>query len=299
MTGVTVLCVDPDESARESTVAGLRAGLADATVEAVGSVAAAKRALRERSIDCLVTEYHLPDGTGIDLVEAARELAPDTACVLFTDADTDAIAEPAGVGVVEYLPKGRPDAVDRLVGLLETATSLRSQTSYPVPQDEDARVAALDALGLDADRLREPLDRLTTLAADHLGTPRASINVIREHTQEFLTCHGADWSTSSRQDSICTFTIVSGDRVLAVPDVEEDPRFESVTVLDELGIRAYMGATLATEEGYAVGTLCVYDSQPREFTDAEAETLIRYADVVADIVGLGRDLQRQRRGEDR
>lgn len=234
-----------------------------------------------------MTEYDLPDGTGVDLVSRVRNAAPDTGCILHTATDRDeVVAEtPDGV-VVEYADKAAPKAGARLARIVRTTATFRTQTSYPLPEDESERLGSLDDYDLEDDALRADLDRVTDLAASHFDASTASINVIHEHEQDFLTCRGADWSPTAREDSICTYTIVNDDDVTVIEDVDTDPRFEGNDTLRELGIRSYMGADLRTPTGSAIGTLCVHHDEPRGF-DADDEAFLRtLADVAMNIFEL-------------
>jgi GAF domain-containing protein len=287
MTDVSVLCVDPDEAARSATVAGLRDELGEPELRTAGGVAEALDALEGAPVDCVLTEYELPDGTGVELLDAVRERHPDTGCVLYTGAEEMALE---GDLVVEYLSKGAPAEYERLARLVRTTAAFRSQASYPLPEDETERVEAIEAYGLDADRLGPAIERVTTLAAAHFGVDTASVNIVREHSQEFLACHGAAWTPMDRENSICTFTILE-DGVLTVPDVRADPRFETNEALAELGIRAYMGATLTTGEGVALGSLCVYDDEPREFSEADREYLQVLAGTTVDLIEMNADIE--------
>lgn len=296
----TILVVDPDADRRGRTVADLRSRLDGSYLEA-GDAGAAIDALDEQVVDWVVTEQRLPDSSGLDLIESVREQSPDAACVLFTGADTERLDTGDGrAEVFEYVPRTNSDSVERLADLVETMQGLRSQSSYPLPDDEDERLAALADLGLDAERISDHLDSITTLVAAHFDVPTASINLVKEYSQEFLTCHGADWTATHRSDSVCTFTVAAEERVMTVPDVREDPRFDGIDALEVTAIRAYMGATLLTEAGHAIGTLCVYDDDPRRFTPAEQEALVAFADVVMGLVELNCDLQAATRsgGED-
>jgi GAF domain-containing protein len=286
MTGVSVLCVDPDDDARADTVAGLRAELDETTVLTARSVAEATDALATH-VDCVVTEYDLPDGTGPELLTDVRGCHPDTGCILYTGAEEMALD---GEFVVEYLSKGAPAEYERLARLVRTTVAFRSQASYPLPADESDRVATIREYGLDADRLRPAIERVTSLAAAHFDVDTASVNIIKEHDQEFLACHGAAWTPIDREDSICTFTILD-EGVLAVDDVGADPRFENNDVLRELDIQAYMGAPLRTEGGSALGSLCIYDDEPRTWEQSEREYLRLLAATTMDLIEMNATLE--------
>lgn len=82
-----ILCVDPDADARSAicdavSAAGLRA-------HGVESAAAASEHLDDPGLESVVTEYDLPDGSGLKLIRETRERAPDAACVLYTDVPRD------------------------------------------------------------------------------------------------------------------------------------------------------------------------------------------------------------------
>ena len=288
---IRVLCVDPDEDARTETVERLRGELADMdpTVEAVDGIAGAERALDAGGVDCVVTEYDLPDGTGFELVETVESRAPDAGCVLYTGADLDRIDTSGLAGsITEFVGKGSVFGAERLTDLVRTTVERRAQATYPVPQSEEERVAALRTYDLDDPDLQASLDRVTDLAAAHFDVDIASINIITEHSQEFLACYGAteEWETMDREDSICTFTILEDD-VMTVEDVTEDPRFESrADELLELGIHSYMGANLTTDSGLSIGPLCIYDDQPRSFSAADRAYLRDLAAIAMDLVEL-------------
>lgn len=289
MAPLTVLYVDPDEADRAATTAALEDGADDVAVVARGSVEAAADVLDERTVDCVVTAYDLPDGDAFDVVARVRAAAPGVGVVLFTDADPVAI-DTSGVEdhLLEYVPRDAPDAEDRLRALVRTTVEGHTQAAYPLPDDEPGRNGALESLGLDAEALDGPLDRVTELAARYFGVEVASVNVLDDRVQRVRTCHGADWPPGSREDSICTYTVLEDDG-MTVADVEADPRFADNEVLRELGIRAYMGANVTTPAGHTVATLCVYDDEPREFSADEAAYLQLLADVVADLLVLHAD----------
>jgi len=262
-----LLCVDPDEDSRAETVARLREELADLnpTLVSCGTLAEAESALSSETV-AVITEYELPDGTGLDLVREAEEVCPDAGCVLYTATDPDAVpTDDLRGSLTEYVGKESLFGDDRLVKLVRTTIERGGQTSYPVPQSEEERIDALRSYDLDSNSLRGALDRLTDLAAMHFDVEIASVNIIDEHSQEFLACHGpaTEWESTDREASICTFTILEDSGILVVEDVTEDPRFQSrADALIELGIRSYMGASLVTSSGLVIGPLCVYDDEP-------------------------------------
>lgn len=288
MSRKTVLCVDGDDTARAETVDVLT----DASTEVVGvaDVATATALIEDESPDCVVTEYALADGTGFDLLATVRRETPDTPCVLFTDRDPAEIDTDEFHGVVtEYLPKGGAGAAERLGTLIEEILTLRTQVGYPLPADEDGRLAAIDRYDLDDTAIQPAFDRLTALARHHFDVDVAFLGIVGEHEERFLSCSGDDYDPLAREDTMCTHAILE-DRVLTVSDVYTDPRFEHTDALDALNIRSYAGAPLRTPAGAAIGSFCVTHGEPHTFSTEDERDLRRFADEAMDQLELRREL---------
>ncbi|WP_115864337.1 bacterio-opsin activator domain-containing protein [Halorussus litoreus] len=77
------------------------------SVSMVPTAAAARERLATPGpIDCVVSEYDLPESDGIALLEAVRDDHPNLPFVLYTGSGNEAVAsEAVGKGVTDYLPK--------------------------------------------------------------------------------------------------------------------------------------------------------------------------------------------------
>lgn len=280
--GPVVLYVDGDAARRAATVSSLAdAGLA---VREAATVVGAERILDEGDLECVVAKYDLPDGTGVDLFDRVRRLAPDAACVLFSSVDLAEIDPPgAGEPIIENVDAGHPDALDRLRERVREAVTRRRHAAYPVPPAEPARLAAVDAAR--PFRTGPGLDRLVATAADALSAPAAGVGVVEAHHERFLATTGVDWDEFDRQDTVCTYAICDPG-VTVVEDLTADPRFSRSQPLLDSGLRAYAGAPIADPRGHAVGVLCVFDQRPRRFTAGERAALRRLADEAAARLGL-------------
>lgn len=139
---------------------------------------------------------------------------------------------------------------------------------------EQDRLKALKSTRL-LDSLREEkFDSITRLAANALHTDIALISLIDENRQWFKSTHGLDETETPREVAFCHHTIMQDD-IMVVNNASEDPRFKhNPLVTGEPGIEFYAGVPLVTEDGHALGTLCVIDTSPRKnFTDQDKQML--------------------------
>ncbi len=152
----------------------------------------------------------------------------------------------------------------------------------PRPLNETQRLSALRALSiLDTDK-EERFDRLTRLAAVIAGTPMAIVSLVDENRQWFKSSHGMDNRETSHALSFCAYTILQPGPLM-VSDASIDPRFsDNALVQGHPHIRAYLGFPLKTHGGEQVGSFCVIDNTPRDFTPGQITALQDLAMIASD-----------------
>lgn len=152
--------------------------------------------------------------------------------------------------------------------------------SYPVPADESLRLRELQRHQLLDREGDHHFDRIVKLASAIFDMPIALISLVDQDRQWFLSRKGLEVSETPREVAFCAHTI-AGNEVMVVPDALLDERFSSnPLVLSPPGIRFYAGAPLRTKDGHNLGTLCVIDQKPREFSTEQQQQLRMLADVV-------------------
>ena len=95
--------------------------------------------LSSTAIDCIVSEYELPDGDGIALLESVRTEHPSLPFVLWTDAGSESVASEAiAAGVTEYVPRGStdPPEYDLVGGRIRNA--MAKHRTQPAVEHTDA-----------------------------------------------------------------------------------------------------------------------------------------------------------------
>ncbi|MBX0305075.1 GAF domain-containing protein [Haloarcula salinisoli] len=282
----TVVCVDGDDETRSATVEALET--AGFEVRPCDSVVAVETAMDD-SVGCVVTTATLPDGDGFDVVELVRDRRPDCPCIFFTGDPPADLPRGGRDQVVEYVPRSVPGAHDRLVEVVTAAATEVTQAAYPLPEDETERLAALAEYDVDELSALDTFERLTSLITSHFDIDVAFVGLVGAQEERFVACEGANWRTLSREDTICTHTILTDD-VMVVENVQEDPRFAAVERLEELDIRSYAGARITDDDGNALGAVCCIHGEPRSYTQAEREDLRRFADEVQEQLALRRRL---------
>ncbi|KZC39931.1 MULTISPECIES: sigma-54-dependent transcriptional regulator [Rhodanobacter] len=120
----TVLVIDDERDIRELLTITL--GRMDLQVDAVGTVAEARRALAERSYDLCFTDMRLPDGTGHEIIELIAAEHPDMPVAMITAyGNVDAAVNALKAGAFDFVSK--PVDIQMLRGLVRTALRLAEE----------------------------------------------------------------------------------------------------------------------------------------------------------------------------
>lgn len=150
------------------------------------------------------------------------------------------------------------------------------------PADEARRLAALQNLAILDTPKEERFDRLTRIAASALDVPIALVTLVDSDRQWFKSCFGLDTRETSREVAFCAH-VVHDKREMTVTDTLLDDRFaDNPLVLEGPRIRAYTGIPLLLDDGNCIGTFCVIDTRPREFSDIELAMLRDLRDLALE-----------------
>ncbi len=140
----------------------------------------------------------------------------------------------------------------------------------------------------------QAFDDLTLIASQICGVPIALISLVDEDRQWFKSRVGVEIRETSRSVSFCAHAILQ-QGIFTIPDASRDERFcNNPFVKGEPHIRFYAGAPIITQDGYALGTLCVIDHVPRELTADQKNALSALERQVSAQLELRRNLEELR-----
>lgn len=155
-------------------------------------------------------------------------------------------------------------------------------TPAPIPANEDDRLQALRALLILDTPPEERFDRIAAFAAEEFDAKSARVTLVDSERQWFKAAYGESQGESPRVTSFCGHAILE-DTPLVVPDALLDPRFsDNPNVTGPPHIRFYAGAPLILPTGQSVGTLCVFDEQPKEMDRVSLAILSALRDLVVE-----------------
>lgn len=167
---------------------------------------------------------------------------------------------------------------------------------YPVPSNEEERLQELLSYEFQDRGAEASLDQVCLLAQSLFSVPVALLTLVGRDEQTFLAKCGVDADGSPRKDAFCTYTIMN-DEVFVVTDATQDERFmENPLVTGAMHIRFYAGAPLTVRPGIRIGSLCLIDTKPRQFSEADATRLQMLATIAVNELHRRRtmiDLRRQ------
>lgn len=141
-----------------------------------------------------------------------------------------------------------------------------SSASLPgFPADEPDRQHAVDRARPRLDRQRQALQQIVEKTARTFDMPIAAVTVIDRDRQMIVARIGVDAEETERDIAFCAHAIHRPGETMVVEDASLDRRFAgNPFVTGDPHIRFYAGKPLVSRDGFAVGTLCIVDTEPRE-----------------------------------
>ncbi|WP_104180756.1 GAF domain-containing sensor histidine kinase [Arthrobacter sp. B0490] len=156
---------------------------------------------------------------------------------------------------------------------------------------QDYRLPYGEAGGVPVDRVDyetpPELLNLVKLAVRVSGMHAGVINIITADQQHQIAAAGVDPAVCSRDDSMCSKVFTSGS-ITALADASRDPRFADNPFVNGgiANVRSYASVPLVTQEGHALGSLCVFSPEVLDFDAEQQEALEILARQVVEVLEL-------------
>jgi hypothetical protein len=139
-----------------------------------------------------------------------------------------------------------------------------------------ARAALIAALNLADASPSERFDRIVRIAREVFGVPLAYVNLLDDELLHTLTPNVPDELVSGPVGwSFCQLTVRHPGPTV-IPDTTADPRTADLPGVTHRGVRFYAGVPLTLTGGDVVGTLCLMDTRPRDFSAPDEAALIDF-----------------------
>ncbi len=156
--------------------------------------------------------------------------------------------------------------------------------AFPIPKNEESRIAALRELKIVGTDPCSEFDALVQLACSIFDCPIALVSFVDEDVQWFKARAGAKSLSTPREFAFCNYTI-SGEGVFIVSDTRRDKRFKANPWgAAESGIIFYAGCPISIDGKNNIGTLCIADRKPRRLSKHQKDQLAHLARAVEGLV---------------
>ncbi|MGJ3239351.1 MAG: protein kinase domain-containing protein [Anaerolineae bacterium] len=130
------------------------------------------------------------------------------------------------------------------------------------------RVAALRKTFLLDTKAEEAFDRLTNMAARVLGAPISFISLIDVNRHYVKSGIGASIQELPLSHSFCKHVVATGEPLI-VDDARNHPAVRHNPAIKEYDVIGYLGMPIYTTDGLNIGSLCVIDNKPRQWSEDE------------------------------
>lgn len=174
--------------------------------------------------------------------------------------------------------------LDLLTRIAENTATGTVSSLHPV-LDDPARLKALRDTGLLDSDADPSYDRIVSMAVQALGVSSAAISLVDDHRQFFKSVIGLpDGVRETPLDrSVCRYAVAKGEP-LVVEDARIHPLLHDHPAVLDGTLVSYAGIPLFAPGGQAIGTVCVWDGRPRQWSTGHMQVLDDLVQLVSERV---------------
>ncbi len=154
---------------------------------------------------------------------------------------------------------------------------------------EQERVSELQSYAIMDTPAEQIFDNIAKMAALVCQCPYAQINFIDDKRYQPKAVYGGDAVEFVRGETICEYTFEQRELTVS-PDLSQDERFKNhPMVCGGPQLRFYVGLPLISTSGNALGTLCVFDTETKELSEAQTDGLKILTQQIANLLDRRRE----------
>lgn len=252
-------------------------------------------------VDCIVSDYDMPERTGLDLLKLVREAYGDIPFILFTGKGSEEIASEAiSAGVDEYLQKGSgTDKYTVLANRIRTLTAKRrTELDLQTRVTQQQLVAELGQRALSSNNLQELFEEAVGIVADTLDNEYAKVLDWRPARDDLQLVAGVGWqaglvgnaAVGDDLDSQAGYTLHSEDPVI-VDDLRTEERFSGPSLLLDHDVVSGISVIIGNVDN-PWGVLGTHTTDRKAFTKDDVNFVQAVANVLATAIER-RNLERE------
>ncbi|RLJ62635.1 GAF domain-containing protein [Lacinutrix venerupis] len=151
------------------------------------------------------------------------------------------------------------------------------------PKNEYERQKAVESYSILDTLPEESYDNITEIVSYITKAPISLITLLDNDRNYIKSNCGFPISESPRNISFCGHAINQKEKIMVVEDAREDERFINNPLVEEHKAIFYAGVPLINPQGYKLGTLCVYDHEPRQLNKTQKKALISMSKHVVNL----------------
>lgn len=127
-------------------------------------------------------------------------------------------------------------------------------------------------------------NKITVFASEAIGTPVSLVSMVASDYQFFKSQVGLPepWKSKRRtplSHSFCQH-VVKENKPLIISDARQNDLVKNNLAIRDLNVIGYLGIPLTLEDGKSLGSLCVIDSNPRDWTQTEIDIMTELASIM-------------------
>ena len=247
-----VLIIDDDDLDRMAVRRTLVATAPKVRIVEAESVSVGLATLVEFSFDCVILDFHLPDGTGLEVLTQVRSIGSTIPVIMLTGvSDAQSAVELMKAGATDYIPKSALSA-ERLERSLRYALRIRAADERVRRYTQQLRELSKAALRINA-----------TLSVETMLATTA-------HEARLLV--GAHWAKAAIEP-----------RSTDIMPLESISVSETCSATDACSIQGITNLLLG-RDGTAIGTLYVTGKENGEFTETDHAIVAQLAQLASSSI---------------